>query len=393
MGKHLIVYFSAAAILLILIRTLSQERLLREYKSGKEPLREPANASIDINAACNEANTSLEACLNFTRRDVLNFLHFSKTGGTSLSNYMVKSLDYAPKHDGTYMSGVNLCTQKTKLSVLNSFGRVNSQKRKALQSVSRCTWDTLRAYSQSQLESIDFIYGHQYRVNGAEAILPNRHVRTFTVMRHPLSRKISFFYHFLVRAAGRSEEAVTFDELRDFLIYDKVPQTQEAFVVRHDIGPNYMTGRLLSDGIAGFVGNQYHTYFDSHGSDERAENAVDILQSFVFIGLQTQRRANICMLKKTLALFKKAHGLAVDDENMVDQVEKEKLQLNSGSYSYSFEKVLQLLSDEEIRTFERNEHSDLRIYEEGEQLFRSRVKQFRCESQIRQGFSVSQLRR
>jgi len=346
------------------------------------------NLDINLkNAICDDADKSLEACINFTRRDVLNFMHFSKTGGTSLSDYMVRSLDYKPKADGTYLHGVNLCAQTGKTlpgGVPNSFGRVNNANRNALKSVSRCTWDTLR----KQPRSIDFIFGHQYRLNGAESILPsNKNVRTFTVMRHPMARKISFFYHFLVRAAGRSEKSVKFEELRDFLVYDKVPKTQEAFVVRHDIGPNYMTGRMLSDGNLGFVGTQYHTYFDTESqifNDESAENAVLVLKSFLFIGLQSQRRANMCMLRKTISLFKKAHGVKVGvNEEMEDTQNEKRGLLNSGSYPYSFKKVKELLSEGEISTFESNEHADLRVYEEGVRLFHRHTKQFGCESHIR----------
>lgn len=399
MGNYLIVCFSVAAIPLILFLSLSQERQLRQYKSKYRPalLTRAQNVNTTTsndntgvssnsyeNANENANKSDLESTLNFTRRDVLNFLHFSKTGGTSLSDYMVRALNHKLKDDGTHLNGLNLCAKGAKVSFPNSFGRVNFdiQKSKALKAVSRCTWDTLRKRVQSNI-SVDFIYGHQYRLNGAESILAkNTNVRTFTIMRHPLSRKISFFYHFLVRAASRTEESVAFEELRDFLIYDKIPKTQEAFVVRHDIGPNYMTGRLLSDGKKGFAhgDTDHHTYYDDY-SGESAENAVDILDSFVFIGLQTQREANMCMLKNTIAFFKKAHRVKADTET--EELEQDDKRLNSGGYSISYEKVLRLLTDEEIRTFETNEHSDLRVYEEGVRLFHEHANQFGCESHIR----------
>lgn len=98
----------------------------------------------------------------------------------------------------------------------------------------RCDWDIFRDMDPEERSSIDHIYGHQYYQDGAPHILPDRDLRTFAVIRHPLRRRISFFYHFLVREQDRREEDVHSEEWRDFLIYDKLVDPEHAFTLQHN---------------------------------------------------------------------------------------------------------------------------------------------------------------
>lgn len=331
-----------------------------------------------IRAVCNDPE-NLSSCLNFTSNTLLNFMHFSKTGGTSVAHYLVNDLKNCMKKDGSLIRGFNTCYRRKHLPLSNGFSRVTIRNRRmAVFDTWRCDWDILRAMDPEELFSIDYIYGHQYYLDGAQNILKDRDVRTFAVIRHPLARKISFFYHFLVREQHRNEEDVSFEELRDFLIYDKLVDPQKAFTVRHDIGPNYMTGRLLSDGTEGFTGNgAFHKYFEVQPGS--SEQAIRILKSFVFIGLQTENEATLCMFKKVLKIFKRAHDVIdIDPEQDMDGHANMR-ELNSGSYTFSEETVREKLSAEEMGIFERREHEDITIYEEGVALFWNQVQEFGCQ--------------
>lgn len=384
--------FSYVVVLLII---LCQERLFRKHllwyaHLGEDPqglqevpvqeLQIAPTARIRARAICNDSR-QLSSCLNFTSNTVLNFMHFSKTGGTSVANYLVNNLDNCRKEDGSSIRGFNACYPRKSLpySGLSRVTRNHRNRRMAEFDKWRCDWDILQAMGSEDSSSIDYIYGHQYFLNGAQDILPDKDVRTFAVIRHPLARKISFFYHFLIREQDRKEQDVTFEELRDFLIYDKLVQEKRAFTVRHDIGPNYMTGRLLSDGTVGFTGELFHKYFKAQPGSSSKE-ALNILKSFVFVGLQTENQATLCMFKKTLRIFKEAHNVGDLEENEQDSDKNDNMrELNSGSYALSEETVRAKLSDEELAIFERKEQEDITLYEQGVQLFWRQVKEFDCE--------------
>lgn len=117
----------------------------------------------------------LSSCLNFSTSTLLNFLHFSKTGGTSVVDYLRNDLKRFTKQDGSSFRGFNTCYQMRMLG-----GWVV------------CDWNMLRRMNPEQYSTIDYIYGHQYYLDGAQDILQDKDVRTFTVIDILLQAKFPF---------------------------------------------------------------------------------------------------------------------------------------------------------------------------------------------------------
>lgn len=232
--------------------------------------------------------------------------------------------------------------------------------------------------SESERNAHDFVFGHQFWQDGIAKLLSLRQVRSFTIMRHPFDRKVSFYYHFFVRELGRKESDVTFDEIRDFLLYDKLIVNAS---LGRDLGPNYMAGRLLSNGIDGFVGNQTYSYFHVTRDDKYqvAESAMQLIRQYIFVGLQTQSSAAKCMLRKVVEAFNHVNGVNNDGVDLIDDGAEV---LNSGSYSLSAPVIWGRLNEQERIVFDKKERVDLMIYEEGVRLFKEHVVLFGCSHRI-----------
>lgn len=75
---------------------------------------------------------------------------------------------------------------------------------------------------EKEQNKLEVVFGHQYWGERNYKLLILRDVKTFTIMRPPLDKKISFFYHFYLRERGRKHTSVRFEEVRDFVLYNKV---------------------------------------------------------------------------------------------------------------------------------------------------------------------------
>lgn len=227
---------------------------------------------------------------------------------------------------------------------------------------------------------VDITFGHQYGMNGIESVLHERDVRSFTIMRHPLHRKVSFYFHFFVREIQRREQDVSLNEIRQFILNEQVPQGAS---VGMDVGPNYYAGHLLSNGKMGFVTNQgNHTWYNV--SEGQKQNVVQdvraILDRYVFIGLQSQPAATLCMLRRVLREFDGVNAVIPPSAKALrTHIDVE----NKGSYKLGADEVWDALSLVEKQRFQRHEWVDLRIYEHAHMLFTRQVLQFGCTQYIR----------
>ncbi|PXF46387.1 hypothetical protein BWQ96_03886 [Gracilariopsis chorda] len=316
-----------------------------------------------------EPEKTLAEVLNFTPATAINFMHFHKTGGVSFKTSLHKFYYEKYKKNGEKVRVRDAC-----------YSRKNSNADPSTPSFMmwRCDWDPIREMSESERNKLDFTFGHQFWGNGVGTLLNKRDVRSFTIMRHPFDRKVSFFYHFFVREVGRREEDITFEEIRDFLLYDKLAINAD---LGRDLGPNYMAGRLLSDGVQGYVGNNSFRYYDvePHRKREVAEEALKLVRDYVFVGLQVESGAAKCMLKKVVEQYNNVND--VDNSNL-ELIDDGAEKLNSGSYSLGAKRIWGMFSDEERTLFDRKEKVDLLIYEEGERLFKKHVKLFGCSDRI-----------
>lgn len=309
----------------------------------------------------------LSEIFKFSTQSALNFLHLHKTGGqtlkTALGNYYVGR----QKQSGEKVVVHNLC-----------YASMVRQKDGSTQSAGwRCDLANLEQLSESARNKIDVVFGHQFAENGVSSLLASRNVNTFAILRHPFDRKVSFFYHFFVRAHKRNETEVSFYEVRDFLLHNRVHLDAP---LGRDAGPNYFAGRLLSDGNKGFVGDFSNGYYEvaSIEEDDVIRRAKDVLRSFVFVGIQSEPDATMCVIRTVVRAFDIA--LNLQDDKDASKFGTRVGMMNKGSYSMSAEQIWDTLSEEERQEFERKEHVDLEIYREAERLFRNQLTVLRCNS-------------
>lgn len=311
---------------------------------------------------------SFREVLKFTKKTALNFFHFHKTGGVSFKAALHNFYQDKFKADGGPVVYRDACY------IRDGVPDDPSQPTFVLW---RCDWAPIRAMDEENRNKHDLIFGHQFGGNGAKELLNKRDLRTFTVLRHPFDRKVSFFYHFFVREIQRNESEVTFEEIRNFLLYDKLIVKAN---LGRDLGPNYVAGRLLSDGFDGFVGNSSFKFYNviQEQKQEVAEKALEIIREYVFVGLQTQTPASKCMLRKVMEVFNEVHGIGNQGIEKIDQ----SVALNRGSYTLSAADIWSMFSTEDRILFDRRERVDIMLYDEGERLFRNQVRLFGCEDRL-----------
>lgn len=315
------------------------------------------NANNTLNAS-----STIDQRLFFTNKTTLNFFHLHKTGGTTMKSLLYKYFHQTHKGDGH-----NVTMQGSCYALTNETSGVLSW---------RCDWDVIEKMTSEQRQQVDVTVGHQFLIHGITDLLKERDVKTFTILRHPFDRKLSFFFHFFVRALNRNESDVQWEEIRDFLIYNIVQCDAD---LGRDAGPNYIAGRMLSNGIDGFVGDYTSGYFkvDENDKELAVQIAKSLLGRFVFVGLQNERNGTSCLLQKTLQAFDEAHGIT-DSFRAVFSTKRTQSQ-NNGNYELSASEAWLKLTDDEREEFERKEYIDLSIYREAEALFQAQVRSFACE--------------
>lgn len=301
----------------------------------------------------------------FTNITTLNYFHLHKTGGVSFKGRIFKFFftKGRRKRDGEPVRVVDTC-------YISEVRRPEM----GIEAEWSCNWAKLEAMPAEDRQKIDVIVGHQYWEQGAAYWVPNRDLRYFTVMRHPLHRKISFFYHFFVRNAGRSEDSVDAKEVIAFVLGHDLPRSS---LVR-DAGPGYYASRLWSDGWSGFGKKHRYEIPESDANDLVAKSIQRLRRHFVFVGLQTQEKASLCMLKKTVLEFARAHG--VHDLNGIEDIAAPKERMNTGGYALTASKLWEQMSKSEREKFATVERVDLGIYSECLKMFGEMVRKFGCEA-------------
>lgn len=351
----------------ILETSREEDGLFADEKWSKTARNGGSSEPVD-SVQAKDGPPPLRTWLNFSKATAINFMHFHKTGGVSFKTALHKFYDKKFKANGEPVIIRDACYVR---EGVKEEGQPTFE-------VWRCDWEPIQKQSEEERNKLDFVFGHQFWENGVDGLLNKRDLRTFTVMRHPFDRKVSFFYHFFVREVGRNERDISFEEIRDFLLFDKL--RIEADLGR-DLGPNYMASRLLSDGVKGFVGNNSYSYF-AVGRDEREKvvnRALGLIRKYIFVGLQSQPQASQCMLRKVMEEFNTVNGVSNEG---TEQVDEEKMRMNSGSYSMSAKNVWGRFSSEDRMLFDRKERVDVSIYEEGERLFKKHVEVYGCTHRL-----------
>lgn len=325
-------------------------------------LQDPEPIFSRANATALDPPVSLRSYLNFSERTALNFMHLHKTGGVSFKTALYRFFDLKRKRGGKPVQIRDAC-----------YARNVSKGVTELQ-MWACDWNEVWAQPEAVRNQLDVVFGHQYRLHGVDGFLNKRDVRTFAVLRHPLAKKVSFYFHFFVREQKRAEKSVHLSEIRDFLLQDKANGS-----LGQDSGPNYIAGHFLSDGVEGFAGTYMHRFFEVLPEHRKAvtEKAMAVLRSYVFIGLQTRPKASMCLLRKTVEHFCDALGI---DCHKAKEIEANsyRQRYNTGSYGLSADKIWASLTEEEKAVFNEREQVDLALYDEGVRLFNKQINLFGC---------------
>lgn len=317
-------------------------------------------------------------------------MHLHKTGGSSIiraihSSYRECSVPETPR------TNLGVGPKRRQLRVKGSCHQ--RQESQICDKCSRytCSWAHLQFEGLEERNTIDIAVGHQF-LHGKESIqylLPAREVKTFTILRHPLHRKLSAFFHFFVRRENRSEQDVNLDDITNFLLEERGRKNGDGRKV--DIGPNYYAGRLLSEGYHKYFYNlstdPQHYYFQV--SPESVENARIEMDKFLFVGIQELPGTTLCILRQMLQSFERR--LDISDMVSMDIPPSEQvLQLmqgrreNIGTYhqTYSPSSIWETLSREQRAQFARHEETDLGIYRHGLDKFIQQAHFLGCAYQL-----------
>ncbi|CAN8064641.1 unnamed protein product [Agarophyton chilense] len=311
--------------------------------------------------------------LNFSNNTLLNYFHMHKTGGVT-TKYEVMVLIRR------YENRVQLTSAGRPLTVIETCyqqNRTNPEDNR-LESAWHCDFGQVEAFSPQKLASIDMVMGHQYWEEGCEMYFgPIRDVKHFSIFRHPLARKLSFFYHFFVRNLQRDENKVSKEEVIAFLLGDSMPEHD---ALTRDAGPNYYASRMISDGVTGFVGHRY-VIAPQHQEQAIATVLHKLRHKYAFVGLQLQPEASQCMLQKMVQVFAHVHGM--DKMYGTPKLAESKKRLNVGGYPWTPDKVWAAMTAEQRQRYREVEKVDLAIYEHVVQRFKDDLKVFACEHRVR----------
>lgn len=339
-------------------------------KPGSDSMHSEAIETSDSKSALPQKKLiTLNEHLNFTSRSALNFMHFHKTGGVSYKTALFSFFKDQKKGNGEPVRVLDACYMR---KVMRDGLRPGESW--------RCDWDPAWEMTPAERSKLDVVFGHQFWKHGAAEILRDRDMRTFTVMRQPFDRKVSFFYHFYIREYGRNQKNVTFDEIRDFLLHNRL--RDKTIEVTPDGGPNYMAGRLMSSGLSEYKTEGMHTYYPiaPNNEDNVQRKSLDMIRRYIFIGLQEEYEASMCMLRKTIEVFNKALGIK---NGYTYHVASTQRVLNQGSYSLSAAKIWKRFTAEEKLQFEANDKVEHALFKEGLNMFKWQVKLFRCEHLVK----------
>lgn len=310
--------------------------------------------------------------LNFNNRTLLNYFHMHKTGGVSTKSelmHLVERSENKPQltKRGAPLGYIETCYKQ----------QVADSSDTTLERNWRCDFGQVKTFSKEKLRTFDIVMGHQYWENGCEYFFGGeRDVRHFSLFRHPLPRKLSFFYHFFVRNVGRDEGDADKDEVIRFLLGE-----MEADPRVRDAGPNYYASRLLSDGRMGFSPTSQRYEVDADKEDEAIDKVLDRLENrFAFVGLQLQTEASQCMLEKAVQVMAHEHG--IDSLVGTSLLSDTKTRKNTGGYPWTSLKIWAAMTEEQREKYRKVERVDLAIYHKAVERFKSDVKIYDCSSKV-----------
>lgn len=315
---------------------------------------------------------------NLSEDTTLNFFHFHKTGGTAIKFALFAAyLRLTKSKTGQLVKVRGSCYERSS----SEFGEGEGKGRSAFV----CDWNPVAAMTETQRCEIDLSIGHQFMKDGIIKLLPKRTVKSFTVLRHPVDRKISAYYHFMVRQQKKNESQVKMNDIRDFLIFEKGDKGNG---VKCDVGPNYIAGRLLTNGFSKYYGRTRdestqkrlirHIWFDvpKENRNDIIEKGMAVIKKFLVVGMQHEQPATKCMIGKLLRAFDGALGIEGDGAGRFEEALST---WNAGQYSLKGRDVWNSLSQSDRELVKQREYIDLKLFESGLKLFHQQAVSLGCD--------------
>lgn len=236
-------------------------------------------------------------CRNSSILPTYVFLHLHKTGGNNLK---VALIGFANRHK---LKLYHTCRPAEAESGLQ---RWYFQRNKNPLHDADCDLYNFAKLPVEQRNSFDIIIGHQYY--GVHHLIPGRDVRYFTILRHPLARKVSHFIHFNIpvgRAGsipprGLHANAPLNNEILDYLTQNNL---------------NYMVKRLSLPGTSSEIVLSLRSSLIDHvpyyGIRLLQSAQKNIASSFFFVGVYERYAESICVLSNSLnnACYKTEDGV------------------------------------------------------------------------------------
>jgi hypothetical protein len=203
------------------------------------------------------------------------FLHLHKTAGNNLK---VALFGFAKRNN---LNLYHTCRPTNDGAILRATLFGNDKKPGDFD----CNLNEFVNWSKQVRSSFDFVVGHQYM--GIHRFMPERDVRYFTFLRHPIARKVSHYAHF--EACLGNSLIDERDKLKTYLILKN---------------RNYMTKRLAATPfLSEFMLNLRSGLIDSEQHVARAvlqDAKRNIRKHFFFVGVQERYSESLCVLSEIL---------------------------------------------------------------------------------------------
>jgi hypothetical protein len=222
------------------------------------------------------------------------FLHLHKTGGNNLK---LALYGFAKRN--------NLLLYHTcRPSQADSWLKAWWFHRKKVPGVSEdCNLDDLAQQTRNLRNTYDLIVGHQYF--GVHRLLRKRDVKYFTIVRHPLARKVSHFAHFENRKPSGGGEHNKYRRIQSRDVDKSDMEDLESlatYIIRHN--RNYMVKRLSGTTISSEIVSSMRSWYidvNPFGAKSALRSAQrNLLDRFFFVGVQERYDESMCVLAAIL---------------------------------------------------------------------------------------------
>lgn len=215
-----------------------------------------------------------------------------------------------------------------------------------------------------QRRSYDLVYGHQY-VGIHDAIYP-RKAEYFTILRHPLMRKVSHYSHFELRGSININSNSNRNGMNQYLLYRN---------------RNYMTKRLSTKTLQSEIGTDFRSKLidnNKHASRAALKAAIDNLRhKFIFVGIHERYAESVCVLTRILnsACYSRAPN-GISTPLKARRIYRNHINTNTERGGTATDKIVSSLPASVVRGTMVAEKLDTILYEYAVRKFEKMLKRY-----------------